>query len=382
MSDEVTALLQRVRTHVHEHLRPQVQNIDHEGLYPEPWLRELGVLGGFAALASADHGGSGLGLATQLEVVAEVAATCGSTAFTLWSQGSCAWYLRQTRNAALRQRYLPELASGRLLAGSGLSNTVKHLVGVERSLLRAQPDGAGYRVSGSLPWVSNLGPGHVFGTAAQRPDGGHVAFLAQCDAPGIALRPCPEFCGLEGTRTLNVRFADVHVDAVDVLAPPADFAAFVARIQPGFILLQVGMAVGIVQACLKVMAQSNRTQTVTNAWLDDQPGALERELADLRARGLALAEQADAGTAPLLPVLETRLQASELALRAAQSAALHAGARGYLRRHDAQRLSREALFLAIVTPALKQLRRDIARLRKADAAVPRRQGAPEAAPIS
>ena len=76
-----------------------------------------------------------------------------------------------------------------------------------------------------------------------------------------------------------------------------------------------------------------------------------------------LVELVDAGTVAMLPVLEVRLAASELALRAAQSAALHAGAKGYLMRHAAQRHSREALFVAIVTPAIKHLRLEIECLR-------------------
>lgn len=49
-------------------------------------------------------------------------------------------------------------------------------------------------------------------------------------------------------------------------------------------------------------------------------------------------------------------------LEAAQAAMLHQGARGYLRTATAQRRLREAYFIAIVTPALKHLRREIARL--------------------
>jgi alkylation response protein AidB-like acyl-CoA dehydrogenase len=57
-----------------------------------------------------------------------------------------------------------------------------------------------------------------------------------------------------------------------------------------------------------------------------------------------------------------RAHASELALRAAQSALLHAGARGYLMSSDVQRRVRESHFVAIVTPALKHLRKEIVRL--------------------
>jgi alkylation response protein AidB-like acyl-CoA dehydrogenase len=64
----------------------------------------------------------------------------------------------------------------------------------------------------------------------------------------------------------------------------------------------------------------------------------------------------------VIDVLDARAHASELALRAAQSALLHAGARGYLLSSDVQRRVRESHFVAIVTPAIKHLRKEIARL--------------------
>ena len=63
--------------------------------------------------------------------------------------------------------------------------------------------------------------------------------------------------------------------------------------------------------------------------------------------------------------LKLRASAAELTLAAAQSAALHAGAKGYLMRSPAQRRVREAMFVAIVTPALKHLRKEIAALEAA-----------------
>ena len=43
----------------------------------------------------------------------------------------------------------------------------------------------------------------------------------------------------------------------------------------------------------------------------------------------------------------------------AQSAALHCGAKGFVMRHPAQRRTREAMFVAIITPSLRHLRKEI-----------------------
>jgi hypothetical protein len=65
--------------------------------------------------------------------------------------------------------------------------------------------------------------------------------------------------------------------------------------------------------------------------------------------------------AAILPdVLRVRLAGGELSLRAAHAAMLHQGAKGYLSYFTAQRKLREAYFIAIVTPAIKHLRRELA----------------------
>ncbi|NYT67724.1 acyl-CoA/acyl-ACP dehydrogenase [Pusillimonas noertemannii] len=340
-------------------LAPQVQAIDREGLYPAQFMHKLGALGGFAAALPADSGGNGLGLATQIEVTAKVAQHCGSTAFLVWCQSSCAWYLQNSDNAAVRERYLHDVAQGRLLAGTGMSNAVKHLAGIEKIHLRARREGDGYVVTGSLPWVSNVGDGHLAIVAAAVEDEGYIMFATPSTAAGFESRPCLEFSGLEGTQTLNLRFQNVKVPAEDVLAHPDQFKQYISRIKPGFVLGQIGMGTGIVRACIAIAHDSNASVGHVNAFLDDQEVDLAAQLADIEARVASLAPLAQAGATDMLPVLKARAAISELTLKAANSAVLHAGAKGYLIIHPAQRRLREAVFVAIVTPALKHLRKEI-----------------------
>jgi len=340
-------------------LAPQVQAIDREGLYPAQFMHELGALGGFGAALPAESGGAGLGLAAQIEVTAKVGEHCGSTAFLVWCQSSCAWYLHNSDNAAVRERYLNDVAQGRLLAGTGMSNAVKHLAGIEKIHLRARREGDGYVVSGSLPWVSNVGDGHLAIVAAAVEDEGYIMFATPSTAAGFESRSCLEFSGLEGTQTLTLRFQNVRVPAEDVLAHPAQFKQYVSRIKPGFVLGQIGMGIGIVRACIAIARDSNASVGHVNAFLDDQEAELAAQLAGVEARVAELAPLAQAGATDMLPVLKARAAISELTLKAANSAVLHAGAKGYLMIHPAQRRLREAVFVAIVTPALKHLRKEI-----------------------
>lgn len=57
--------------------------------------------------------------------------------------------------------------------------------------------------------------------------------------------------------------------------------------------------------------------------------------------------------------LQLRLAESELSLKAASAAMLHLGAKDYLSNNAAQCRLRKADFIAIVTPAIKPLRKEL-----------------------
>jgi alkylation response protein AidB-like acyl-CoA dehydrogenase len=349
-------------------LAPQVLDIDTKGQYPEAFLRELGKAGAFRGAASKAWGGDGSGLARVIEVMDEVSRTCMSTGFMVWCQTAAARYIDLCENEALKQEVLARIVSGELLAGTGLSNTVKSCDAIEDARLKAVRVDGGYRVSGVLPWVSNLGEGHVFVTgcpvegsadAAQR-----VFFLVDCSAADFRMVECATFVALEGTRTLACQFRDTFIADARVLAHPEQSPAFIRRIKPGMVLAQMGMGLGLIEACIALMREADRTLCHVNEFLDDRPDELQPMLDGARAASKELAEAitADPLADVILPILKLRLAGGELALRAANSALLHQGAKGYLLRNAAQRRLREAWFVAIVTPAIKHLRKEIARI--------------------
>jgi alkylation response protein AidB-like acyl-CoA dehydrogenase len=348
-------------------LAPLVVDIDTKAVYPETFLRALGQAGAFRGVVSPEYGGDGSGMRAVISAMDEVARTCMSTGFMVWCQTAAARYLDQSDNTALKARLLPRVASGELLAGTGLSNTVKSCDGVEDSRLHAVRVPGGYRVNGVLPWVSNLGEGHVFVTgcpvegadAAQR-----VFFLVDCSAPDFKMVQCATFVALEGTRTLACQFRDTFIADANVLAHPAQSQGYIRRIKPGMVLAQMGMGLGLIDACIGLMHEADRTHAHVNQYLDDRPDELQPLLDDARQATLQLADtlSSDPLADVILPILKLRLAGGELSVRAAHSAMLHQGAKGYLLRNAAQRRLREAYFVAIVTPATKHLRKEIARL--------------------
>jgi len=351
IADQVAAMARK-------NLAPMAAAIDEGAVYPSELLHRLGDVGAWGShvpqAGQAD-------LRCAIQAIAEIGEVCGATAFMAWCQNTLVWYAANSDNPKLAAKFGDGFATGRILGGTGLSNPMKSFFGIETLKLRGRKVDGGYVVRGALPWVSNLGPDHYFGTIFEREDqpGAIVMFLADCSDPAISLQPCKPFLAMDGTGTYGVQFRDVFVPDDLILADPA--GPFVKKIRAGFILLQAGMALGLIRDCINIMDEVEPSLGHVNRYLPQQPVQFKELFAEFETEAMALARDPfNADGTYWRRVVALRLRAGDASVAAAHAAMLHCGARGYLRSHRAQRRLREAYFVAIVTPATKQLRKMLA----------------------
>jgi alkylation response protein AidB-like acyl-CoA dehydrogenase len=375
------SIADQVRIIARKELAPLAPAIDEGTVYPDALLRRLGDVGAWSS-HQPENGAADLRYAIQS--IAALGEVCGATAFMAWCQNTLVWYAANSGNPALAGKFADKFASGKILGGTGLSNPMKSFFGIEKLKLKGRKVAGGYVVRGALPWVSNLGPDHYFGTIFEREDEGGgtaksgpggtakggpdgtaesgpdiVMFLADCANPAITLQPCKPFLAMDGTGTYGVQFRDVFVPDELILAEPA--GPFVKKIRAGFILLQAGMALGLIKDCIQIMDEVDAPLGHVNRYLPQQPVQFRELHAEFEKETMALARDPyNSDDSYWRRVVALRLRAGDASVAAAHAAMLHCGARGYLKSHRAQRRLREAYFVAIVTPATKQLRKMLA----------------------
>jgi alkylation response protein AidB-like acyl-CoA dehydrogenase len=352
VADEGESLIDRIAALSRAELTPIALAIDEGEIYPAQALRNLGAAGAWSAHVD---------LRDTIAGISAIGETCGATAFMAWCQNTLVWYILNSENAALKARFLSNAASGKLLGGTGLSNPMKSFFGIEKLKLKGQRTEGGYIVRGALPWVSNLDPDHMFGTIFELDDGSSekVMFLVDCADANVTLTPCKPFLAMDGTGTYAVQLRDVFIPDDQVLAAPA--MRFVKKIRAGFILMQNGMGLGLIRDCVAIMQSVRPSLEHVNCFLPKQPEDFAALLGELEAETMQLAATPyDSSNAYWRRVVELRLRIGDASVAAAHAAMLHCGARGYLKSHRAQRRLREAYFVAIVTPATKQLRKMLA----------------------
>jgi len=236
---------------------------------------------------------------------------------------------------------------------------MKRFFGIEKLKLKGKLVEGGYVFNGALPWVSNLDPDHVLGSIFETADGGKVMFLADCAAE---LLPGDAFLAMDGTGAYGLQFRKAGIPDEMVLAHAA--MPFVKKIRAGFVFLQAGMGIGIIRDCIEIMQRMKTPLGHVNRYLTArQPDDIASDLATLEQGVQTLAcTPFESRYSYWRRVVEARLQIGDLAMAAAHTTMLHTGARGYMKIHRAQRRMREAYFMGIVTPAVKQLRKMLAQM--------------------
>ena len=341
-------------------LSSDANRIDQDGYYPIDIMGDLGAAGAFASHLNSY--GSRFGLA--LRNMSVISQHCGSTGFMTWCHDVCGLYMELSGNSSLEAR-LEDHAFGRTFGGTGLSNPMKALTNIEAMALRATPVDGGYVVTGTLPWVSHINYGQYCGAIAgvfnaDDSRSHEVMFVLDINEQ-VKLTKCPEFSGMEGTSTWAIHLDKYFVSDAQVIADPA--LPFIKSIRGAFVLLQTGWACGVIQASIDACNEVEASLGHVNQFLHNRPDELSAELGELQTRIQLLAESPyETDKEHVIDVLDVRAQCSELSLKASQSALLHQGARGYLMKSKPQRLIREAHFVAIVTPAIKHLRWEMAKL--------------------
>ena len=133
---------------------------------------------------------------------------------------------------------------------------MKTFFGIEQIRLKGKRVPGGYLVRGALPFVSNLGADHYFGAVFEVED--EPKHYVMADRPVRVARasrsPATPSSSRSTARAPSAcSCATCSIPDALVLADPSD--AYIKRIRAGFVLLQAGMAFGLIRGCIALMNQ-------------------------------------------------------------------------------------------------------------------------------
>ncbi len=351
LTEEQQSIKEAAHRLAQEQFAPRAAEIDESGEFPWENVRRLCESGFLGMAFPEEYGGGGADHVSHVVVKEEIARACLSTCTIMAAQYLGAMPLLLVGTPEQKEKYLPRLAAGEILAAFGLTEPG---AGSDASqiITTAHREGDGYVINGGKCFVTNGGVADFYVVFAKtdREAGtrGISAFIVEKGVPGFSFGKEENKMGIRASATRELIFENCRVSVENRLGEEGMGYKLALRTldytRPG-----VGAeAVGVSQAALDASIKYATECTVFGGPLTEKQ-AIAFMLADMAteieaARMLVyrVAALMDDGAARFtLEASQAKLFASEMARRVVHQAVQIHGGYGYMKEFPVERYYRD-----------------------------------------
>ena len=356
-AESLTDVRAMVRAFARTELAPHARDWDARSHFPREIFRALGELGLLGILVPEQYGGAGLTYRHYIAVLEELGAVEGGVALSVAAHNSlCTNHLYLFGSDAQRRRWLPELASGRVLGAWGLTEPEAGSdAGATRTVARRE--GAGWVLDGSKNFITHASVGGVAVVMARTTPGsdhrGISAFLVPLDAPGVAVGKHEDKVGMRISDTASLLFEECRLGADALLGAAGDGFVQAMEVLDGGRISIAALAVGIARGAFDAALGYAKTRRQFGKPIGDFQG-IRFKLADMATlvdASRLLTERAadgkDAGGKTTILSAQAKLFASEAAVRVSEEAVQIHGGYGYIKDYPVEKFWRDSKLCTI-----------------------------------
>ncbi|HEX7717690.1 MAG TPA: acyl-CoA dehydrogenase family protein, partial [Marmoricola sp.] len=365
--EELEQFRRTVRDFAEKEIAPHAAEWDRTHHFPVEVVQKMGELGLFGLTAPEEYGGAGLtgedggftSLCLAIEEIGRVDQSMGVTLEAGVGLGINPILTYGTDEQ--KQTWLPDLVSGRRLAGFGLTEPgAGSDAGATRT--RARLEGGEWVVDGAKQFITNSGSeitslvtvtartGEVDGKAEIS------AIIVPAGTPGFTAEKAYDKLGWHASDTHPLTFDGVRVPEANLLGQRGrGYAQFLATLDDGRVAI-AALAIGCIQACLDECVAYAQDRTTFGVPIGRKQGVafqiadVEVMLQASRMLTYKAAWMKDAG-APMAEFKQAasvaKLYATESAVSATRIATQVFGGYGFMEEYRVTRLYRDAKVLEI-----------------------------------
>jgi len=355
LTHEQELIRDTVRTFARDRVAPSAEELDREARFPTELVGEMAELGLMGIPIPERYGGAGadtLAYAIAVEELTRVDSSVAITVAAHTSLGTMPIFLFGSDEQ--KERWLPDLASGRRLAAFGLTEPdAGSDAGATRTTAELR-DGA-WVVNGSKMFITNAGTDLTWGvTITARTGEDEISNLVvENGTPGYELSAPLHKLGWRASDTRALAFTDCAVPEENLLGPRGKgFTQFLEILDGGRISV-AAMGVGLAQGAYDLAADYARERTQFGKPIG-RFQAIAFQLADMAVEieaGRQLVYRAawlkDRGRPFALEAAMAKLYTGELSHRVANQALQIHGGYGFMEESPIARLYRDQKILEI-----------------------------------
>lgn len=354
-TDDLQMFQESVRRMVENEVAPIAAQIDRDDEMPHSLVPIFGDLGLVQIMVPEEFGGPG-GTLTMACIAKEEVARASFSVSHLVGATSIAMALPLTHYGTQEQkeRFLPEIAEGRVLSCIGLTEpqTGSDVSGIKTSARRHGDD---YVINGQKVFITKADQAKYILLFARTSEGkGHdgiSSFIVPMDSPGVTIGGSPKKMGLRGIKNCDLFFENVRVPAENMVGAEGhgfkNAMGVLNLNRPTVAAASIGIAQGALEASLeyaKERVQFGRPIAefqLVQAMLADMAIQIEAARAMLYKVTALIDRDPDHPQVPMMSSM-VKTFASDMAMKVTTDAVQVYGGAGYLQDNPVERFMRDA----------------------------------------
>lgn len=348
---------QLARDFAENEISPYVKKFDITGEFPVEIIKKLGEIGFLGITFPEKYGGAGLSYLDYVVIIEEISRVDPSIGLSVAAHnGLCSNHIFMFGNEKQKQKYLPELCSGRKIgawaltepqAGSDAANLLTNAVRYNDY----------YVINGNKTFTTHGGVAEVVVVMAvtdkSKGKNGISAFIVEKGYSGIIVGKREDKLGMRASETCSLTFDNCKVPAENLIGEEGQGYKQAMEILAGGRIGIAALSVGLAQGALELSLKYAKERKAFGKYIGEFQ-AIQWKLADMatqieaaRLLTYKAAYLKDQGKDYSLYASMAKYFASEVAVKCANEAVQIYGGYGYIKEYPVEKLYRDAKLLTI-----------------------------------
>ena len=344
---------QMIQEFAENEVKPLAQLTDEEERFPIETVEKMAKLGLFGIIIPKEYGGAGAGYREYIYAVEELSKYCGTTGVILSAHTSlCAAPILEHGTEEQKQKYLPDLATGRKLGAFGLTEPNAGTDAGNQQTTAVEMEDH-WLLNGSKIFITNAGEAETYVVIAgtgRTPKGLEMtAFIVEKGWEGFTFGKHEKKMGIRGSATRELIFENVKIPKENMLGKRGEgFKIAMKTLDGGRIGIAaqaLGIAEGALNETVAYVKQRKQFGRQISAFQNTQFQLADMATKCAAARALVyIAADAKQAKQPTVSMnaAQAKLFASEVAMEVTTKAVQLHGGYGYTREYNVERMMRDA----------------------------------------
>ena len=229
-NQDLTQLKDTVYKFAQNEIAPLAKNVDENNEFPNFLWEKFGELGLLGITADENYGGTGLNYLSHCIVMEEISRASASVGLSYGAFSNlCVNQINRNGNHEQKNKYLPELCSGKKIGALAMSEPNSGSDVVSMSLHAEKQGNKTYLLNGTKMWITNGPDADILIIYAKTdPSAGSkgiTAFIVEKNMVGFSVGKKIDKLGMRGSNTSELIFDNCEVPEDNILGNPGDGAS-------------------------------------------------------------------------------------------------------------------------------------------------------------